>query len=95
MGKIPKIKKKVSAFLIGEEGRISKKKVLKAGTALLLGTMGALANSGEVSAGHTSNYCSDHTNQLSLDYDDWTLEGSHNNVNLHSSHCSCTWCCYW
>ena len=36
--KIPKIKKMVNAFLVGQEGKISKQSIIKAG--LLLGTMG-------------------------------------------------------
>ena len=42
MGKIPKIKKKVSAFLVGEEGKISKQALMKTGAILSVAAAGTI-----------------------------------------------------
>jgi len=48
--KIPKIKKKINAFLVGEEGKISKKKLMKTGL-ILSAAIGAIISSENAEAG--------------------------------------------
>ena len=80
MIKIPKLKKKISAFLTKEDGRISKEKLIKTG--VLLSAV-AIASLNAVEAGWT------HTNTLSLTYDgSQTVTGGHDNHSSHSSHSS-------
>ncbi|MAG50270.1 hypothetical protein CL621_01355 [archaeon] len=76
--KIPKIKKKINAFLIGEEGKISKQSLFKTGVIL-----GGLALSStlikEVDAAHS--------NTLTASYGGGTGTASHHgNHGSHASH---------
>ena len=74
--KIPKIKKKIYAFLVGEEGKISKQSLLKAG--IVLGTLGILSG----------KFCSA-TDTLSLGtYDGSSATATHTSHSSHSSHSS-------
>ncbi|MBU4069700.1 MAG: hypothetical protein KJ646_01850 [Nanoarchaeota archaeon] len=66
--KIPQIKKKIHAFLVGEEGKISKQSLLKTGLVLGGIALGA-ATSQSVSAGNT----------LTLNYASGTATGTHAN----------------
>lgn len=49
MAKFPKIKKKANAFLVGEEGKISKKEIIRGGV-LLTGAAGVILGSESASA---------------------------------------------
>ena len=52
--KIPKIKKTVKSFLLGEEGKISRQSILKTGVFLAVASAALVANSEDVAAGHDS-----------------------------------------
>lgn len=82
MEDLPKIKKRVNAFLVGEEGKISKKNVIKLGVVL-----GSVAASGlfakNVHAGH-SNWT--HGNELSVSYSHPEGTGDHQHHANHSSY---------
>jgi len=101
-GVIPKIKKKVNAFLVGEEGKISKETILKAGAiAGGFALSSALLSKGVYSQHNQhSNNGPIHSNGLSLNYDapsssatsTHTSHGNHTNAHSnhasHGSHCS-------
>ena len=82
MVNIPKIKKKINAFLIGEEGKISKESLLKTSmvvTALALGS--AIASS------NTSAAANLHTNNLAMkSYGSTAFKGVHSHHASHASH---------
>lgn len=85
---IPKIKKKINAFLVGEEGKISKQSILKAG--VVMG--GIVIGSGML----TKGVAADHANSFSVSYNSATgdgtaMHGSHASHGSHGSHCS--WMC--
>ncbi|MCK5449254.1 hypothetical protein KAI32_00135 [Candidatus Pacearchaeota archaeon] len=69
--KIPKLKKKISAFLVGEEGKISKNSLLKIG-GVLTGLSSATIVAG--------------VNNLHLSYTDSTATAKHGNHSSHSQH---------
>lgn len=91
---IPKIKKKINAFLIGEEGKISKQALMKAGviaggigtSLLFIETISALTGT------HNSHYSnwpwarSQHTSTLYLTYSGNEVLNAHN-----SSHSNSGW----
>ena len=97
--KIPKIKKKITAFLVGEEGKISKKSLLTLGVMLSGAVIGSIMNSKVVSASHRTSHTWDkdceienvrnvgaHKNSLSLTYSDPKAEGMHKHcLETHSS----------
>ena len=85
--KIPQIKKKINAFLVGEEGKISKKSLLKAG--LVAGMIG-------MTAGLVQGVDAAHTNNLSLGpYNPGTgaTTATHAHHSVHASHSDGGWCC--
>lgn len=51
---LPKIKKKINAFLLGEDGKISKASVVSTGV-LLLGATSLILNSKLADAAHVNN----------------------------------------
>ena len=75
----PKIKKEVKSFLLGEEGKISKKNILKVGAILALA---AAASPGlkEVSADHGNVGCCRGTHK---DVDTSWFGDSHGNVHIN------------
>lgn len=80
MPQIPKLKKKINAFLTKEDGRISKDKLIKTG--VLLGAV-ALASGlavQDASAGTT------HGNSLGVSYSGGTATGTHGHHASHSSY---------
>tara|TARA_Y100000310_G_C20001758_1_gene498837 strand:+ start:213 stop:476 length:264 start_codon:yes stop_codon:yes gene_type:complete len=84
MVKLPKIKKDVNAFLVGEEGKISKQSLMKTGAMLTL-----VAATAEDVAAHGS-----HTNSMSLGWSSFESQGSHADHYSHASHGShgsCGW----
>ena len=84
MSKIPKLKKKISAFLTKEDGKISKENLVKVG--ILLSTA-ALASLESVNAGcppSTAGKHYDHCNELSIGYTSPSATGTHNHG--HSSY---------
>ena len=72
--KIPRLKKKIGAFLVGEEGKISKNSLLKIG-----GVLTGLSSVALVSG-------ADITNELQLRYTDPTATATHENHSSHSQH---------
>lgn len=75
--KIPKLKKQVNAFLVGEDAKISKEKIMKMGLTLgALATFGALAAK-EAAAGYI------HSNGIG-----WPAKGNayHSHHASHSSY---------
>ena len=80
MVKLPKIKKDVNAFLIGEEGKISKQSLMKAGVLLSAATIGAISESDDASAHYS------HSNTISMSYGSWTVSSDHSNHGSHGSH---------
>jgi hypothetical protein len=81
---LPEIKKKVNAFLVGEEGKISKKSLMKAGAFIGALSIGSTALTNTAYAQYT------HSNNLSAGFDttSFTLTGSHTHHGSHSSHSS-------
>lgn len=99
---IPKIKKKVNAFLVGEEGRISKESLIKTGAIVTMFALGAL-KSAKADVAQTD---SSHTNEMGFvrtKIEPMTVDGSHRNEyhnnhsshSSHGSHCSTYECCHW
>ena len=76
MVKIPKIKKSVKAFLVGEEGKISKKALMKTGALLTIAAGSAI----QIEASHG------HHNSLELGYTSFYSYGAHSDHVNHSSH---------
>jgi hypothetical protein len=94
--KMPELKRRVNAFLVGEEGKISKDSILKAGALL-----GAVGISSVAMAG--SAVAQSHTNSISGSFDPSTItvsgthghhssHSSHGSHGSHGSHCSGGWC---
>ena len=82
--KIPEIKKKINAFLVGEEGKISKKNVATIGVVLTGVAVSAALLSKTVSADSIVT----HVNDLSVTYNNGIATGSHTHHGSHSSHSS-------
>jgi hypothetical protein len=81
MKKLPQVKKTINAFLIGEEGKISKQSIIKAGIILGVVSLGALG----VQGNHSSNLA--HSNSLSpLTYSGTKLSATHSNGSNHANH---------
>ena len=80
MADIPKLKKKISSFLVSEEGKISKESLLKAGTMLSAVALGSALAVNNANAGI------EHSNNLSLSYSGGTATGSHGHHASHSSY---------
>ncbi len=78
--KIPKIKKKLSNYLLSEEGKISKQALLTTGAFLAGATIGAVSSVQEVEAGTS------HSNSLSLSYSGGTATATHTHHANHSSY---------
>jgi len=85
MKKIPKLKKKVNAFLVGEEGKISKQSLLKAGTILGAISLSSIMALKGVSAETHPDYVT-HVNSLSLGYSGGTAAATHTHHASHTSH---------
>jgi len=84
--KIPEIKKEISAFLVGEEGKISKQSLLKAGAVL-----GGIALASSISVkGVDAHSESWNVNELSLGhYNSGQITSTHGS---HRAHESGGWC---
>jgi len=80
--KIPKIKKKLSNYLMSEEGKISKQALLTTGAFLAGATLGALSSTQEVNAVDTTT----HDNSLSLSYSGGTATATHTHHANHTSY---------
>ena len=93
---LPKINKKVTDFFVGEEGSISKDKLIKTG--IVIGTIAI--SSGIVAAVHTNDNCATpatdpanhnndlHSNSISLTKNTNQVAGTHCNGKTHGSHSS-------
>jgi len=86
--KIPKIKKKVRAFLVGEEGKISKQSLLKTGAILSSIAVATILSSSRVAAEHCSCNHRSHGSHLNLSYSPDTATTNHSSHGSHGSHSS-------
>jgi len=84
--KIPQIKKKISAYVLGEEGKISKQSIMTLGAFLGAAALGGILSSKEVKGVHASSY--NHSNSLGLTYGGNTVTGTHTHSTSHNSHSS-------
>lgn len=77
---MPEIKKKISSFLLSEEGKIAKSSLLKGGALLAVIALGPVISSQGASAAHG--------NSLSLNYNagSGTATAQHSHHASHSSH---------
>ena len=81
MSKLPKLKKKVTAFLVGEEGKVSKESVLKAGVILSSLALSSAILSKDATAVQS------HTNDIYTEEVGDGMKGWHSH---HASHASGT-----
>jgi hypothetical protein len=88
--KLPQIKKTINSFLVGEEGKISKESIIKAGIILTAVSLGTLKG---VLGDHTSHGSSTpHNNGLGTGvtyqygHADTSTHGHHANHGSHESH---------
>ena len=79
--RLPKLKKKVNSFLLGEEGKISKKRIL-AGGALITGV--ALALNAKMVQAHTNSIT--HANAECITHSSHASHSAHGNHGNHGSH---------
>jgi len=79
--KFPSIKKSLSAFLLGEEGRISKESVLKMGVIFGAAALSTGILSKDVNAQHSHSLYTSHT-----EVPTYQVTGYHNHHASHSSH---------
>lgn len=99
---IPKIKKKVNAFLVGEEGKISKESLIKTGALLGILALGALKSAKADCPVKTGNDHYDHCNKMTFirsrekfvagEHQNDIHNNAHSSHASHNSHCSGTWC---
>lgn len=80
MADIPKLKKKINAFLTSEEGKISKESLLKTGVMLSAVVVGSVLAANNTSAEII------HRNDLSVSYSAPTATGTHGHHASHSSY---------
>jgi len=84
MAKLPKLKKKISAFLTKEEGKISKEALVKTGVLVAGISVAAAINSQPVHAGHTNLINCDARNcglpNPAKPCNNCNFDGSHNNL---------------
>ena len=97
---IPQIKKRIGAFLLGEEGKISKQSLLKTG--IVIGSLAvATTLAAKSTLAHSNHYNSQcvvcdatsgetcHVNNMATAYSNPTLTGQHNQcVEHHTNHSS-------
>lgn len=82
---LPEIKKRITSFLVGEEGRISKQALLAGGAFLGTGVLTAVLSVQDVSAVHT--------NELGLSYGGGQAVASHtHHANAPPTGCTPTGC---
>ena len=89
---IPKIKKKVNAFLVGEEGKISKESLIKTGAVLTMFALGSIKSANAGCPVGRGNGHFDHCNDMRFQRtsnEPSVVAGTHRNEmhnNGHSSH---------
>ena len=76
--KIPKIKKKLSGFMLKEDGKISKQSMLSLGSFMSAAVIGGTLASKEAAA--------EHTNNIGVSYVGETATGTHQHHSSHGSH---------
>ena len=87
---LPKIKKKVNAFLVGEEGKISKESLIKTGALLSMFVLGALKSAKADCPAITEGTHTDHCNEMRFirtRTEPSVVTGEHRN-DMHGSHAS-------
>lgn len=82
--KIPKVKKKVSAFIRSEEGRISKQSLMAVGAFLGGAALAGVLAAKEVAAGHVDSWKHNSAVQAEKEVD--IVVGSHKSSKLHSNY---------
>ncbi|MBW2977577.1 hypothetical protein KY331_01910 [Candidatus Woesearchaeota archaeon] len=93
---IPKIKKKVNAFLVGEEGKISKESLIKTGALLSMFALGALKSAKAGCPLNTEEGDYDHCNDMAFiktgpklvtaEHQNSIHQNAHSSHNSHNSH---------
>jgi len=86
MKNVPKLKKKISAYIMGEDGKISKQSLIAIGAFIGSAALSSLLLSDSVNA--HSSHTSHGTNSLSISYSAGTATGTHNHHSSHGSHSS-------
>ena len=86
MGKLPELKKKVTSYLLSEEGKISKQSLMALGAFLGGAAISSILMADSVNA-HSSSQ-TDHDNSLKFTYsaNDKAAIGKHNHHSSHGSH---------
>ena len=85
--KIPKLKKKINAFLVEEEGKISKQSLLKTGILLTTAAVGTAVAAKKVSALHTSGGTQVfHDNGMAIRSTGHSVSANHGHHGSHASH---------
>lgn len=82
---LPVIQKKISAYIMGEEGRISKQSLIAVGAFLGSAALSSILLSESVNADHSS-HASHLTNALTLGYKGGEATGTHSHHASHGSH---------
>ncbi len=88
--KFPKLKKKVTSYLLSEEGKISKQSLMALGAFLGGAAISSVLLAEDSTAAHSSHSSQGHSNSLSLGYveSSGTATGTHSHHANHSSHSS-------
>jgi hypothetical protein len=92
ISKFPRLRKKISAFIMGEDGRISKQNLMALGALLGTATLATVLLSGKAAA-YTSSTCTNHTNTISVSVGADGVSATHSH-NITHSNCvtSSVWC---
>jgi len=75
---LPKIKKRITSFLLSEEGKISKQSLLSLGAFISAAVIGGVLATKEAAALHS--------NSLDITYSEPTATGTHQHHSSHGSH---------
>ena len=86
--KLPQIKKKVSAYILGEEGRIAKQSLISLGALLGTVALGTILASQSSEAGTSVSHKVTHSNNPTLRVSGTTGIGRHGHHSNHASHTS-------
>ena len=82
---LPKIKTKITSFLVGEEGKISKQSLLSLGSFISAAVIGGILATKEAAA--------QPTNDLTVSYADGTATGTHAHHSSGGGCTACSWGC--
>jgi len=86
---LPKLKKRITGFLLSEEGRMPKQSLLTLGSFLSVAVIGGVIASKETAANHTNDISISYGgNQASGQHSHHASHGSHSSHSSHTSHSS-------